>query len=318
MPGSTGGEIRAALENASNRTVGEDLGLCYSPEFIALGSVVRDMLFPDMVLIGESDSRAGDLLQKIYQTLHEKHQRMNFVNAELTKLAVNTFVTTKISYANMLASICDVLPEADVEAITQAIGLDSRIGKKYLKAGPSFGGPCFPRDNFAFTALAERIGAHADIAEATQRINQHQHEQLLTYVKKYAGRGRIGILGLSYKPATYFVEKSAGLEVANRLSAEGYAISVYDPMALTEAKKYLDPHVGIASSLKECIRSCETIMIATAWPEFAKEIKPELLSGSNCSVIIDCWRQLSREAFADVCEVIHLGRANFCEQMAEI
>src|SRR5687768_10090998 len=110
MPGSTGGEIRAALEVASGRRVGEQLGLCYNPEFIALGSVVRDMLSPDVILIGQSDVKAGDVLESIYDKACENKpviQRMSFVNAELTKIAVNTFVTTKISYANMLAGLCD-------------------------------------------------------------------------------------------------------------------------------------------------------------------------------------------------------------------
>lgn len=240
MPGSTEGEIKEMLEQSSGRTVGKELGLCYSPEFIALGSVVRDMLYPDMVLIGESDSLAGDTLQKIYETVCENNpavRKMNLVNAELTKLAVNTFITTKISYANMLAGICEQLPNSDVEAVTQAIGLDSRIGKKYLKAAVPFGGPCFPRDNIAFTALANRIGACADIAEATQNINIDQMRRLKNSVKKYAQGQRISVLGLSYKPGTYVVENSPGVEIANLLSSEGYIVSVYDPMASQEAKK---------------------------------------------------------------------------------
>ena len=181
MPGTTGGEIKAALEAASGRKVGPDLGLCYNPEFIALGSVVRDMLFPDSILIGESDPKAGDMLQTIYLQMCENKppvQRMNFINAELTKISVNTYVTTKISYANMLADICDRLPGADVDAVTKALGADTRIGPKYLKGAMGYGGPCFPRDNVAFAALARKIGARADVAEATDRINNYQVDRL--------------------------------------------------------------------------------------------------------------------------------------------
>src|SRR5260370_4578130 len=148
MPGTTGSEIKAALEAASGRKVGPDLGLCYNPEFIALGSVVRDMLFPDSILIGESDTKAGDMLQTIYLQMCENKppvQRMNFINAERTKISVNSYVTTKISYANMLADICDRLPRADLDAVTKALGADTRIGPKYLKGAMSYGGPCFPR-----------------------------------------------------------------------------------------------------------------------------------------------------------------------------
>ena len=133
MPGSTGGPVREALERASGKRLGPDFGLCYGPEFIALGSVVRDFLNPDFVLIGESDSRAGEQLEAIYQHVCENSPtaaRMNFVNAELAKLSVNAYVTTKISFANMLARICERLPGSDVDVVTRALGLDTRIGGK--------------------------------------------------------------------------------------------------------------------------------------------------------------------------------------------
>src|SRR5262249_2828965 len=152
MPGSTGGEIQAELERASGRKIGPDLGLAYNPEFIALGTVVRDMLRPDFILIGESDKQTGDLLEAIYERSCDNDpaiRRMSFVNAELTKISVNTYVTTKISYANMLAEMCDRLPGADVDVVSAAVGSDSRIGSKYIKGAIGYGGPCFPRDNKA-------------------------------------------------------------------------------------------------------------------------------------------------------------------------
>src|ERR1700730_9162684 len=124
MPGSTGDILLPLLESSSGKQCGKDFGLCYNPEFIALGSVIRDMLNPDLVLIGEFDARSGDILVELYHGVCENRPavaRMNFVNAELTKLSVNTFVTTKISYANMLAQVCDKLPGADVEVVTGAL-----------------------------------------------------------------------------------------------------------------------------------------------------------------------------------------------------
>src|SRR4029079_1144357 len=161
MPGCTGGELLPALEAHSGKKCGRDFGLCYNPEFIALGSVIRDMLNPDMILIGESDPRSGELLEELYKGVCDSNpriQRMNYVNAELTNLSVNTFVTTKISYANMLAQVCERLPGADADVVTSAIGCDSRIGSKYLKGALGYGGPCFPRDNVAFSALARETG----------------------------------------------------------------------------------------------------------------------------------------------------------------
>jgi nucleotide sugar dehydrogenase len=181
MPGSTDGEIREAIEKHSGRRVGDGLGLCYSPEFVALGSVVQNILNPDFILLGASDSKAGDVVENLYRSVCDNNppiRRMNLINAEIAKLSLNTYLTTKISYANMLADICERLPGADVDVVTSAIGLDTRIGSKYLKGGVSFGGPCFPRDNVAFAALARTIRARADIAEATTRLNSYHAARL--------------------------------------------------------------------------------------------------------------------------------------------
>ena len=215
MPGSTGGKLLPVLEHASGKRCGDDFGLCYNPEFIALGSVIHDMLHPDMVLIGEYDARSGDILVDLYNGLCQSNptiSRMNFVNAELTKLSVNTFVTTKISYANMLARVCETLPGADVEVVTRALGTDSRIGRKYLKGALGYGGPCFPRDNQAFSALARGNGVPATLAEATDALNRQQVPRLAEMILSRLSQGGIaGIAGLAYKPDTDVVDESQGL-----------------------------------------------------------------------------------------------------------
>ena len=202
MPGSCDGGDRD--RRSSSRRVDRSatsLGLCYSPEFIALGNVIRDMLEPDMVLIGESDPRAGDVLERLYAGVCENDppfRRMSLVNAELTKIAVNTYVTMKISYANTLADICERLPGADVESVTDALGLDTRIGGKYLRGAIAYGGPCFPRDNKAFAVLARDLGADAALAEATDAINVAQSDRLARIVRRASSAGdAVGILGLS-------------------------------------------------------------------------------------------------------------------------
>ena len=136
MPGSTGGVVRETLERTSGKRVGRDFGLCYNPEFIALGSVIRDFLNPDFLLIGQSDPRSGDILETFYRDVCENQPgvaRMNFVNAEIAKFSVNGLLTTKISFANMLARVCEALPDADVDVVSGALGLDTRIGIKISK-----------------------------------------------------------------------------------------------------------------------------------------------------------------------------------------
>jgi UDPglucose 6-dehydrogenase len=311
MPGSTGGEIRRALESSSAREVGATVGLCYNPEFVALGSVVRDMLFPDMILVGESDSRAGAVLAEIYESVCENDppvMHMNWVNAEITKISINTYVTTRISYANMLSDICERLPGADVDVVTKALGADSRIGKKYLKGALGYGGPCFPRDNVAFSHLARGLGARADLAEATDSLNRYQIERLAAAATRLLdGGSKVGILGLSYKPETAVIEESQGLALAARLSEDRREVYVHDPMALSAAMAVLQDKVVPMRSAEECIKAVDVLVITTAWPQYA-EIPASAFARPQARLqILDCWRTLSRDRIAGVADIHYLG-----------
>jgi UDPglucose 6-dehydrogenase len=307
MPGSTGGEIRAALEAASGRKVGVDVGLTYNPEFIALGSVVRDLLQPDMVLIGESDPRAGDVLEGAYAlTVPEGTpvQRMNWVCAELTKIAVNTYVTTKISYANMIAELCEQLPGADVDVVTRALGRDSRIGAKYLKGALGYGGPCFPRDNVALATLARSLGLRADVAEATDTVNRRQVDRVVRLVARLApDPATVAVLGLSYKPDTPVVEESQGVMIARALAAAGHAVLIADPVALESASAVLGDTVTPMSTAEAAVAAATVIVVTNPDRSFAA-LAPASFTGK---AIVDCWRILP-ESVAELADVIHLGR----------
>lgn len=306
MPGSMDGPIREALEQSSSKSVGPELGLSYNPEFIALGSVIENMLEPDFLLIGESDAKAGAIVSSVYDTVCAKHppsRRMTFVNAELTKISVNTFVTTKISYANMLADICDRLPGADVDIVAQAVGSDSRIGRKYLRGAVGYGGPCFPRDNVAFGVLATRLGAHADIARATDAINRYQIDRLaLAVTSRVSTGGRVAVLGMSYKPDTAVIEESQGIMLARHLRDAGYLVSIHDPQATLAAGKQLGTGVEMAPSTQDALRDADAAVIVTPWPEYAA-----LSSAAPARRIpvVDCWRLLPHDATAF--EVVWLG-----------
>ena len=313
MPGSCDTEIRPALERASRRRVGDSLGLCYSPEFIALGSVIRDMLHPDMVLIGESDPRSGDVLERLYAGVCENDppfRRMSLVNAELTKIAVNTYVTMKISYANTLAELCERLPGADVEAVTDALGLDTRIGPKYLRGAIAYGGPCFPRDNKAFAALARDLGAEALLAEATDSVNVAQTDRLARIVQSRLELGNtVGILGLAYKPDTGVIDESPGVALARLLSEAGYDVNVYDPVALDPALRALGGAVHGCASVQELLERSDVVVIATPWPEFAELPTEALERAGKRPVVIDCWRRLPTETYREAIDIVRLGRA---------
>ena len=314
MPGSLGGPIKAALERASGKRCGVDFGLCYNPEFIALGTVIRDFYNPDFLLIGESDARAGDVLCEIYKRTCKNSPafaRMNWINAEITKLSVNTYITTKISYANMLARLCEKLPEADVNVVTDALGLDTRIGAKYLKGAVSYGGPCFPRDNRALAALASRVGASSGLAEATDIFNRAQIKSLAEAVESHRNESdTVGILGLTYKPDTDVVEESFGLLLAQELSSRSLRVVVYDPSG--DATRALDKYknIRVASSAQECIAESQVVVLATPWQEF-RTLQAALwvsLGPSEPRVVIDCWRALSH---LDGVEGVHYVKLGF-------
>jgi UDPglucose 6-dehydrogenase len=313
MPGSCEAELAPALERASGRRIGDNLGHVYSPEFIALGNVIRDMLEPDMVLIGESDPRAGDVQEHLYRGVCENDppfRRMSLVNAELTKIAVNTYVTMKISYANALADMCERLPGADVEVVTDALGLDTRIGRKYLRGAIAYGGPCFPRDNKAFAVLARDLGAEPLLAEATDAVNVAQTDRLARAVQSRLKNGdTVGILGLAYKPDTGLIEESPGVALARALGAAGYGVHIYDPLALAAAARELEGIAQPAASTAELLERSDVVVIATPWPEFANLPLDALRRNGRRTVVIDCWRLLSDEAYAGTIDIVRLGQA---------
>lgn len=297
LPGTTGGPVRETLERASGKRMGRDFGLCYSPEFIALGSVIRDFLNPDFLLIGESDPASGDMLASLYRRVCQNHPavaQMNFVNAELAKLAVNTFITTKISFANMLARICEHLPEASVDVVTRTIGLDSRIGGKYLKGAISYGGPCFPRDNLALTSLARELGAPADLAETTHRFNSSQIPWLADLIQRHSAPGdTVGILGLTYKPDTDVVEQAPGLLLVQELASRGVPVVASDPAGCENSRRALGDRACFVATAQECIAASQVVVVATPWREFERIPANVWAQNSPPRTVIDCWRSLT-------------------------
>ncbi len=312
LPGSMSTEIVPQLERSSGKRCASDFGVCYNPEFIALGRVIHDIMNPDMVLVGEPDTHAGDLLTEFYGTICENTPpiaRMNFVNAELTKISLNTYVTTKISYANMLAEICEQLPEADVDVITSAVGMDSRVGQSYFRAGTRYGGPCFPRDNRALGAVARAVGVAATLAEATESINARQHRRLVDLVQqRVPPKATVAILGLAYKTGTGVVEESQGVALAAALLERGFAVAVYDPLAMDNARKELGDGPAYASSAVECVAQADAVVVTLPENEY-RSLEPQHLANGNSRkvLILDCWRLLRGEQFAPFADYMAPG-----------
>jgi len=302
MPGSSEGVFKPLLEELSGKVCGEDFGLVYNPEFIALGSVIHDFSRPDMVLIGASDERSAEMVEQLYSSSCENRPhiaKMSLLNGEISKLSLNCFVTTKISFANELSNICERIPDADVDAITEAIGFDSRVGGKYLRAGMGFGGTCFPRDNAAFQTFATNVGYEAKISRATVAVNDMVVEKLYGLVKANTpDAANVALLGLSYKQGTHVIEESQSIMLANRLIDAGYSVNVHDPAALEDAAEALGPAVEYWSDPYECVRGADAIVLLTRWPAFKELDWGRIESGAKDGcLLLDSWRELASRKF---------------------
>jgi UDPglucose 6-dehydrogenase len=299
--------VRPILESTSGKVCGNDFGLCYNPEFIALGDVIKGFLEPDFILVGESDIKAGEMISEIHKAVSKAPiERMNFVNAEIAKIAVNSFVTMKISFANTLAEICENLRGGDVEKITSAIGKDKRIGSAYLKGALGYGGPCFPRDNIAFARFAEKTGTDAQLAIATNEINVKQVKRIIKLIESLgvSPASKISILGLTYKPKTNVTEASQPLMLVNALSEQGFQVYAYDPAFANDSANVVGPKVTLMKNAEDCIASSDICIIATPWDIFSKIDKSKF---SN-KIILDCWRIFGHDGLQNALRYVVVGK----------
>ncbi len=299
LPGSTRYGLLPILERESGKVCGRDFGLCYSPEFIALGSVIHDFLNPDFTLIGEFDERCGSQLEACYAQIMENNppcQRMSIENAELTKIAVNTFVTTKITFANMLADLCERIPGGNIDVVTNALGFDRRIGHKYLKGALGYGGPCFPRDNVALGFIARALGSRAELAEVTDSTNRALPEKIVERVRPLIRKGAtVAVLGLAYKPFSHVVEESQGIYLAKALSRLGARVVAYDPLAGEMARAELRDQAVVLDSLEDCLAQAEVVLITTPDPAFQRLTAADFEGKNSKMTVVDCWRILDKE-----------------------
>ncbi len=300
MPQTTEQVVKYILEKVSGKKCGKDFGLAYNPEFIALGSVIHDFLNPDMLLIGEANKIDGDMLEYIYNKTCDNSPhfaRMSLVNAEITKISLNCYVTTKITFANSLSEVCERVKGADAHIVSEALGMDSRVGSKYIRPGLGYGGPCFPRDNQAFACFARMMETEAKLAEKVDEVNRDQVMRVLNRIKDLFGTSKdkkskrhIAVLGLSYKPNTPIIEDSQALNIAHMLVNEGYSVSVYDPQAIENAKGVLGNTVTYAKGPQDCISGADLAILAVPWQEFRKI---DFKKANKNLIVLDCWQFFS-------------------------
>jgi UDPglucose 6-dehydrogenase len=312
MPGSTVGSFIPLIESYSGRRLNEGFGLCFDPDFVALGEVLKGFREPELVIIGESSREAGDRVEQIHRRVcrsKPRIARMSLNSAEIAKVALNAFITVKISFANMLANICEEVPNTDLDAITSAIGGDRRISPYYLRGGPAYGGTCFPRDTRAFLALGQRYGYDAALVRAAETINGFQHEHLTEVVLRATERApgaKVGVLGLSFKPRTPVIVESHTLRLVEQLLQREFQVVAYDPLAIDNLKMSFDGRVEYASSARACVEESSVIVVGNHDAEYRQAI--EGYRGEAFKSVIDCWRVIDPTKLGRTVHYEALGR----------
>jgi UDPglucose 6-dehydrogenase len=264
VPAGTGMTIRRELP---------EIPYVSCPEFLKEGTAVEDFMHPDRVVIGAEpgDDGAAEAVESLFAPLGGEIVRTDVTSAEMIKLASNAFLATKVSFINEIANVCDEVG-ADVAEVARGMGLDERIGPKFLRAGIGYGGSCFPKDLKSLKQLAGNTGYHFQLLTAVIEVNELQKRRVIRKLEKHLGAlagKRIALLGLAFKPDTDDLREASSLVLASRLRAEGATVAAYDPVAIDRARELL-PDVELASSADGALEGADAAILVTEWPQFAE------------------------------------------------
>jgi UDPglucose 6-dehydrogenase len=269
------------------------------PEFLKEGSAVSDFLQPDRVVIGDDGDWAGDAVVDLYAPLEAPLVRTDVRSAEMVKLASNAFLATKISFINEIANVCEETG-ADVVEVARGMGLDDRIGPKFLQAGIGFGGSCFPKDVTALKQLAGNSGYHFQLLNSVIEVNELQKRRVIAKLEKHLGPlvgKEIALLGLAFKPNTDDMREASSLVLSARLQAAGARVRAYDPVAEEEARELLRG-VDFVGSAAAAIEGADAVVLVTEWREFGELDFPEVAGAMRGSLVVDGRNFLDPEAVA--------------------
>jgi UDPglucose 6-dehydrogenase len=258
------------------------------PEFLKEGSAVKDFLQPDRVVVGDDGDWAGDAVVDLYAPLEAPLVRTDIRSAEMVKLASNAFLATKISFINEIANVCEETG-ADVVEVARGMGLDDRIGPKFLQAGIGFGGSCFPKDVTALKQLAGNSGYHFQLLNSVIEVNELQKRRVIAKLQKHLGDlvdKEIALLGLAFKPNTDDMREASSLVLSARLQAAGARVRVYDPVAEEEARKLIRG-VAFTGSAAEAVEGADAVVLVTEWPEFAELDFADVASAMRGDLLVD-------------------------------
>jgi len=263
-----------------------------NPEFLREGSAIEDFMRPNRVVIGAESDQVRAILKDLYSPLfliETPFVITDIYTSEMIKYASNAFLATKISFINEMANLCERF-NADVHQVAKAMGLDGRIGSKFLHPGPGFGGSCFPKDTRAFVYFAHEAGAEVELVEAVIRVNQKQRERMVTKVEEALGGAQgktIGILGLTYKPNTDDIREAPAIAIVKKLLSKGARIRTYDPAGMENASRVLGGEVTFCTDAYDAANGSDALLIATEWNQFRNLDFGRLKGLLNTPVLLD-------------------------------
>jgi UDPglucose 6-dehydrogenase len=296
----------ASIERAFAERAKDGLGYVSCPEFLKEGSAVKDFLHPDRVVVGADDGWAGEAVVELYRPLlgsvyggagSGELVLTDVASAEMVKLASNAFLATKISFINEIANVCEETG-ADVVEVARGMGLDERIGPKFLQAGIGFGGSCFPKDVDALKQLAGNSGYHFQLLTAVIEVNELQKRRVIGKLQKHLGGlvgKRVALLGLAFKPNTDDMREASSLVLSARLSADGASVAAYDPIAEQQARRLVGG-IDFADSAVGAVADADAVVLVTEWPEFLELDWAEVAGAMKGKVVIDGRNALDAQA----------------------
>jgi UDPglucose 6-dehydrogenase len=293
VPCGTGANIKRIFREHGR----EGFSYVSCPEFLKEGSAVKDFLNPDRVVIGDDDDWAGEEVVRLYEPFDAPLLRTDIASAEMIKLAANAFLATKISFINEIANVCEETG-ADVVEVAHGMGLDARIGPKFLQAGLGYGGSCFTKDVSALKLLAGNSGYHFQLLNAVIEVNELQKRRVVSKLQRHLGDlagKRIAMLGLAFKPNTDDMRGASSLVLAARLQAEGAHVRVYDPIAEHEARELM-PQLDYATGALDAITDADAIVLVTEWDEFLELDWAQVAAAMRGNLVIDGRNALDERA----------------------
>ncbi len=272
VPKTTKNFVIPVLEKHSGKKAGKDFGVGMNPEFLREGTGVYDFVNPDKIVIGGLDEKSTATLSTLYENFDKKFHRVttDLTTAEMIKYAQNSALAARISFINEIANICEKY-SVDVKEVAHAIGLDTRIGQRFLSAGIGFGGSCFPKDVNALISAAKAVGINPVFLQTIMEINERQPHRLVELAKEAAGdlHGKtIAVLGLAFKNDTDDMRESRATPIINSLLHAGANVRAHDPRAMENAKEIFGDKIEYCNSKEECVRGADLCMIVTEWDEF--------------------------------------------------